>query len=56
MDETVRALVFFCFISDEDLKMGIQEQRARQWEDIEWLTRYGTMGVEETKEKGMKWH
>ena len=27
MDETVRALVFFCFNSDEDLKMGIQEQR-----------------------------
>lgn len=27
MDETVRALVFFCFISDEDLKMWIQEQR-----------------------------
>ena len=27
MDETVRAFVFFCFISDKDLKMGIQEQR-----------------------------
>ena len=27
MDETVRTLVFFCFISVENLKMGIQEQR-----------------------------
>lgn len=37
MDETVRALVFFCFISVEDLKMGIQEQRDKT------VGRYGTV-------------
>lgn len=37
MDETVRALVFFCFISAEDLKMGLWEQRDKT------VGRYGTV-------------
>ena len=37
MDETVRALVFFCFISVENLKMGIQEQQDKT------VGKYGTV-------------
>lgn len=37
MDETVRTLVFFCFISVENLKMGIQEQRDKT------VGKYGTV-------------
>ena len=37
MDEIVRALVFFCFISVENLKMGIQEQQDKT------VGRYGTV-------------
>ncbi len=37
MNETVRALVFFCFISVENLKMGIQEQRDKT------VGKYGTV-------------